>query len=132
MAKNASKQQSDKMARVSTDSYDNPIGIGAKIYNIIFWVFSIVMLIFAIDAFIQIAIIGGILFLLTAVLINPLVCKYIREELFAFPKWLAPIILIVGFVVACIAYYLLINLIILSISPAGVARRAYSMLFRPH
>lgn len=70
---------------------------GSVIYRIIFWTFSIFMLLFALVSFTSSGILSGILFLITAVLVNPLSEDFIRNKLFHLPKWVVIVVLIIGF-----------------------------------
>ena len=70
---------------------------GSVIYKIIFWTFSIFMLLFALVSFTSSGILSGILFLITAVLVNPLSEDFIRNKLFYLPKWGVIVVLIIGF-----------------------------------
>lgn len=78
--------------------------VGGIIYKIVFWFFSVCMILFMISGFVTGRAISGILFLITGVLINPLVDDLIRDKLFKMPKWLPLVILIVGFLAAIIAF----------------------------
>ena len=71
--------------------------VATLIYNIIFWFLSVFVLIFAIAGFANAGIVSGIIYLITAIMINPLVGDHIRDKGAAFPKWAVIIILIVGF-----------------------------------
>ena len=71
--------------------------VGLVIYKIIFWAFSIFMLFFTIVSFSSSGILSGILFVITAVMINPFAEELIGKKVFSIPKWGAIVILIVGF-----------------------------------
>lgn len=71
--------------------------IGSVIYKVIFWVLSIFILLFALVSFTNTGIVSGILFLITAITVNPFVEDLIRNKLFNLPKWVAIVILVIGF-----------------------------------
>lgn len=77
---------------------------GSVIYKVLFWAFSVFMLLFALVSFTSAGILSGLLFLITAILINPLVQDLIRNKLFALSKWVVIIILIVGFFAGVLAF----------------------------
>ena len=58
---------------------------------------QIFMLFFAIVSFSSSGILSGILFVITAVMINPFAEELIGKKVFSIPKWGAIVILIVGF-----------------------------------
>ena len=91
---------SENQSQIEQDK-ESSIGIvqviGLTIYKVVFWVLSAFMLFFASISFSLAGIVSGILFLVTAVMINPLAGDIIRDKLFAFPKWMVIIILIIGF-----------------------------------
>ena len=78
--------------------------VATLIYNIIFWFLSVFVLIFAIAGFANAGIVSGIIYLITAIMINPLVGDHIRDKGAAFPKWAVIIILIVGFLAGALTF----------------------------
>ncbi len=74
------------------------------IYVIAFWLLSLLMAFFAIVAIYSSRCINGLLFLATAVAINPVVGDTIRKKLFNLPKWAAIFILVIGFFLALYAF----------------------------
>ena len=78
--------------------------VASVIYDIVFWAFSVFMLLFAIVAFTSSGAVSGVLFLITAAAINPLIENVIRNKLFNVPKWVPVVILIVGFLAGILTY----------------------------
>ena len=66
-------------------------------YNIVFWILSVFYLLSALISFTSSGVLSGILFLLTALLINPKVDEVISDRIIKIPKWVIVIIMIVGF-----------------------------------
>ena len=66
-------------------------------YNIVFWILSVFYLLSALISFTSSGVLSGILFLLTALLINPKVDEVILDRIIKIPKWVIVIIMIVGF-----------------------------------
>jgi len=91
-AENQSQTEQDEESSISIVQV-----IGSTIYKVVFWILSAIMLVFASISFSLAGIASGTLFLVTAVMINPLAGDIIRDKLFAFPKWMVIIILIIGF-----------------------------------
>lgn len=67
------------------------------IYNIIFWILSVFYVLSALISFTSLGVLSGILFLLTALLINPKVDEVISDRVIKIPKWAIVVIMIVGF-----------------------------------
>ena len=67
------------------------------IYNIIFWILSVFYVLSALISFTSSGVLSGILFLLTALLINPKVDEVISDRVIKIPKWAIVVIMIVGF-----------------------------------
>lgn len=93
------EQRVDNAGYLSTLS-----SVATLIYNIIFWFLSVFVLIFAIAGFANAGIVSGIIYLITAIMINPLVGDHIRDKGAAFPKWAVIIILIVGFLAGALTF----------------------------
>ena len=66
-------------------------------YNIVFWILSVFYLLSALISFTSSGVLSGILFLLTALLINPKVDEVISDRVIKIPKWAIVVIMIVGF-----------------------------------
>lgn len=66
-------------------------------YNIVFWILSVFYLLSALISFTSSGVLSGILFLLTALLINPKVDEVISDRVIKIPKWAIVVIIIVGF-----------------------------------
>lgn len=78
--------------------YDGTVPKAGKIiYNIAFWIFSSIDALFALVAFTSKGIVSGILFLITALLINPKLDDVVDEMFFKIPKWAIIVIMLVGF-----------------------------------
>ena len=78
---------------------------GNIVYKIAFWAISVFLLFFALIGFTENGgILSGILFLLTAVFVNPLIDDLINDKVFAFPRWIVIIVLIVGFFASIFTY----------------------------
>lgn len=93
------EQRVDNAGYLSTLS-----SVATLIYNIIFWFLSVFVLLFAIAGFANAGIVSGIIYLITAIMINPLVGDHIRDKGAAFPKWAVIIILIVGFLAGALTF----------------------------
>lgn len=92
----------DKMQSLS-DYSGTAKKIGGIIVKVIFWMLSVFTLLSCIVAFTTNGgIVGGAIFLLTAALINPLICDLINTKLLKMPRWLCIIIFVVGYVVGAI------------------------------
>ncbi|MBQ8519250.1 MAG: hypothetical protein IJ455_06595 [Agathobacter sp.] len=76
--------------------------IGVVIYNIIFWVLFSFMSLLSLGSFLSDRMLSAIIFLVTAILINPLFGTFIRSKSLKYPKWIAIIILLVGFIIGVI------------------------------
>lgn len=78
---------------------------GNIIYKIVFWVLSVLLLLFFLVAITSDGgALSGTILLLTALLINPLVVDLINKKLFQFPRWICIIILIVGLIAGMITF----------------------------
>lgn len=72
--------------------------VGSIIVKVIFWVLSVFTLLFSIVAFTTAGgILSGVLFLITALFINPLLFGLINEKLVKIPIWVCIIVLFFGF-----------------------------------
>lgn len=78
--------------------------VASVIYDIVFWAFSVFMLLFAIVAFTSSGTVSGVLFLITAAAINPLIGNVIRDKVFDVPKWVPVVILIIGFLAGILTF----------------------------
>ena len=70
--------------------------VGNAIYNIAFWVFSLMNVLFSVYGFSK-SWISGTLFLATALIINPKMNELVWSKKVELPKWSMILILIVGF-----------------------------------
>lgn len=78
--------------------------IGTVIYKVLFWFFSILLAILSLVGFTSGGIVSGVIFLLTALFINPTIEKIVKSKLFNFPKWLLFVVLLVGFFVGILTF----------------------------
>lgn len=79
--------------------------IGRILGKIVFWILSIFLLLFAIVSFTTSGgILSGILFLLTAVCVNPLMTGFITNKWKKIPIWFLIIALIVGFLAGILTF----------------------------
>lgn len=100
------KQYNEKVRQQRIDhmkSFDY-IGLAKKVghltVEILFWGFSLInLLLFIVQITMQGGGVSGSIFLITALLINPLIFDLINKKLFKIPRWVCVIILIVGFFV---------------------------------
>lgn len=78
---------------------------GEMIIKIVFWIISIVFLLFALVSFTTNGgILSGTLFCLTAIFVNPLLTGYIQNAGRKIPIWLLVIILIIGFMASVMTF----------------------------
>lgn len=93
------KEQAEKKAAEKAKS------IGRILGKIVFWILSIFLLMFAIVSFTTSGgILSGILFLLTAVCVNPLMTGFITNKWKKIPIWFLIIALIVGFLAGILTF----------------------------
>lgn len=79
--------------------------VGSVIYKIIFWFISVFLVVISLVVFANVGgELSGLFFLLTGVLINPLVNDFINKRLFEFPRWTVIIVLFVGFFAAILLF----------------------------
>lgn len=78
--------------------------VGIVIYKIVFWILSVFIFMFSLIAFTASGVLSGIVLLLTALLINPLIDDIIEKRVIKYPRWIVVIILLVGFIVGVIAF----------------------------
>lgn len=78
--------------------------IGTVIYKVLFWFFSILLALLSLAGFMSGGMVSGLLFLLTALFINPTIEKFIQTKLFTFPKWIVLVVLVVGFFVGILTF----------------------------
>ena len=75
------RQRQRVQYRASVDGTGTAKKIGTVIYKILFWIFSIFIVLFALVSFTTNGgILSGLLFLITAILINPLVHNLARKK----------------------------------------------------
>lgn len=105
-AENAEKKAAEKEAKHQemAQKFEDCIhgekvkSVRRAIRNVVFWIASVFCLPFAIVSFTSDGgILSGILFLLTAICINPLLTEYIRKIGKNIPLWVDIVLLIVGF-----------------------------------
>lgn len=73
--------------------------IGTVVVDVIFWILSIFLLIFSIVGFTTVGgTTSGIVFLITALFVNPLIYKAIKNKFDKIKRWICVIIFIVGFI----------------------------------
>ncbi|MGB4659762.1 MAG: hypothetical protein WBI07_11305 [Mobilitalea sp.] len=79
--------------------------VGRIIVSVFFWSFSIFYILFYLVAIsTKGGVASGIVFLLTAILINPLLYKMICTKLYKIPRWVCVSILAVGFIIGIIMF----------------------------
>lgn len=101
------KSQHNKRVETITDTNIQEIAkkTGYVIYQIVFWVLSIFVLLFSFAGFgTSGGTISGLLFLVTSLMINPFLTKLIDDKLFKFPRWISIIILFFGFIAGLMTY----------------------------
>ena len=105
---NAGAVRADDSVRSDEKNAKKDTGVVRKvasvIYDIVFWAFSVFMLLFAIVAFTSSGTVSGVLFLITAAAINPLIGNVIRDKVFDVPKWVPVVILIIGFLAGILTF----------------------------
>lgn len=79
------------------DYIDKFKSAGRIIFNIVFWLISVFYILTAIVCFIGGGILSGIIFLVTALLINPKLNSLLKSKGINIPRWAVIIITIVGF-----------------------------------
>lgn len=67
------------------------------IIKIVFWLLSLFLVLFALVSFLCEGIVSGIIFFVTALIVNPLVREHIFDKLIKIPIWVVVIVLMVGF-----------------------------------
>ena len=78
---------------------------GSVIYKIVFWSISVLLVLFSFVSFSEKGgILSGCLFVLTALLVNPLIDDMIYNKVFKYPRWMVIIILVVGFLASVLTY----------------------------
>lgn len=70
---------------------------GKIIFNICFWIVSVFFAFLALGMFAGGGIVSGVIFLLTALLVNPLIGDLVYNKVVKFPRWIVVIIMVVGF-----------------------------------
>ena len=78
--------------------------IGTVIYKVLFWFFSIMLALLSLAGFTSGGIVSGVIFLLTALFINPTIEKLVKSKLFKFPKWIVFVVLLVGFFIGILTF----------------------------
>lgn len=105
---NAGAVRADDSVRYDEKNAKKDTGVVRKvasvIYDIVFWAFSVFMLLFAIVAFTSSGTVSGVLFLITAAAINPLIGNVIRDKVYDVPKWVPVVILIIGFLAGILTF----------------------------
>lgn len=105
---NAGAVRADDSVRYDEENAKKDTGavrkVASVIYDIVFWAFSVFMLLFAIVAFTSSGTVSGVLFLITAAAINPLIGNVIRDKVFDVPKWVPVVILIIGFLAGILTF----------------------------
>lgn len=105
---NAGAVRADDSVRYDEENAKKDTGVVRKvasvIYDIVFWAFSVFMLLFAIVAFTSSGTVSGVLFLITAAAINPLIGNVIRDKVYDVPKWVPVVILIIGFLAGILTF----------------------------
>ena len=95
--KKAVRRYQREQNRKNTVYAGNRKKVGTIIYSIAFWIFSIFDFLFALTSFSSTGVTSGMIFLITAALINPKIDDLVSENLFKIPKWIIFIVMIVGF-----------------------------------
>ena len=68
--------------------------------NVLLWIASVLCLILSFAFFSTAgAIVSGIVYLLTCIIVNPLFCKFVNKNLFRMPVWVCAVVFVVGFCV---------------------------------
>lgn len=105
---NAGAVRADDSERYGEENAKKDTGVVRKvasvIYDIVFWAFSVFMLLFAIVAFTSSGTVSGVLFLITAAAINPLIGNVIHDKVYDVPKWVPVVILIIGFLAGILTF----------------------------
>ena len=79
--------------------------VGKRIFVVSFWIVSVALSLLALIMFAsQGGIITGIIWLLTAISVNPLIGDLIYNKVVRFPRWIVAIILVVGFFAGIFAF----------------------------
>lgn len=117
-AQHQARHEKNKLMQTEPSSSSALKKIVIVIYKIIFWIISLLVFLLFLGAITTEGAIGStLIFLLTALLINPLIDDLIDKYLFHFPRWFILIILLIGL----ISGILLLPLV----SPATVALQSY-------
>lgn len=78
--------------------------VGSIIYAVVFWILSVATVLLSVTCFVSNAIASGVLFLVTGILINPLLEDLFSKNVKPIPKWVAAIIFIVGFIAGVLTF----------------------------
>lgn len=101
--------QTDVISNSSIDSTVSSIGRKDenKIINIVFWIVSSIFALTAVIMFIHPrGVVSGIIFLLTAILVNPLIGDLVYNKVIKFHRWIVAVILAIGFLAGVLAFAL--------------------------
>lgn len=71
--------------------------VASVIADVVFWILSVFSLLMSIGAFASNGVVSGILIIVTAILINPVIYKIIRDKIYPIKRWICIIIFFVGF-----------------------------------
>lgn len=83
---------------------ENKSKIMAKLSDVIFWILSIFILIFSVGAFAtKGGMVSGVILLVTAILINPIIYKFICKKIHITKRWACVVICLVGFFVGILS-----------------------------
>lgn len=101
----AEKKAAEKAKRTEANYWGKVKNIGRILGKIVFWILSIFLLLFAIVSFTTSGgILSGILFLLTAVFVNPLMTGFITNKWKKIPIWFLILALVVGFLAGILTF----------------------------
>ena len=83
---------------------DNKTKIMTIISDVIFWILSISVLIFSVGAFaVKGGVVSGVILLVTAILINPTIYKFICKKIHITKRWACAVVCLVGFIVGILS-----------------------------
>ncbi len=105
----AERESAEKEERAAAKAarkanYTGTKSVGDIIYAVIFWILSVATVLLAVTCFVSNAIASGVLFLVTGILINPLLEDLFSKNVTPIPKWVAAIIFIVGVIAAVLTF----------------------------
>lgn len=74
------------------------------ILDVIFWILSIFVLIFSVGAFaVKGGVVSGVILLVTAIIINPIIYKFICKKIHITKRWACAVVCLVGFFVGILS-----------------------------